>query len=169
MILPATHMGRSHAAAARGDCALAAVSSNLILIRRRRGRCREVGGDEAASVQVEREAEPDDAAADDGNLHPSSPSGCAAIVNARFDEDKPDGITSGGLTIRNKPCTMAHPVRIVSLPPAYRPCTGSALCRAANSRCYLAVPSAVISLLTPLLFRCYSPGPNRKTRDNSEA
>src|SRR5207244_2043381 len=38
---------------------------------------------EAALPQIEREAEPDDAAADDGNLHPSSPSGCAAIVNAR--------------------------------------------------------------------------------------
>src|SRR5205823_5508569 len=40
-----------------------------ILYYRRRGRCREVGSDEAASVQVEREAEPDDAAADDRDLH----------------------------------------------------------------------------------------------------
>src|SRR5207244_7054849 len=100
---------------------------------------------EAALPQIEREAEPDDAAADDGNLHPSSPSGCAAIVNARFDEDKPDGITSGGLTIRNKPCTMAHPERIVLTLSAYRGCTGidraapliPLLCRC-FVRCYLA-------------------------------
>jgi hypothetical protein len=46
---------------------------------------------EAALPQIEREAEPDDAAADDGNLHPSSPSGCAAIVGARWNEDKQHG------------------------------------------------------------------------------
>jgi len=46
---------------------------------------------EAALLQIEREAEPDDAAADDGNLHRSSPSGCAAIVGARLEADKQDG------------------------------------------------------------------------------